>query len=1076
MLRKPKLAHSKSSLESSPTELIPWLQSAIKQPGSDVQTKLRGNILHVLCESPKSLDREYVLLRLVNALLEPEAQTLLSEKFPEIYQLYFYSRLPGQKKPAWSSPIYLNRLERHLDQLVQASGDAEAVHQAVNELQQSKAQQSKTQQSDETASTIGHLDPTASAIVLSNVSLARRGDPDAIARYLSETLSALDIGVRVRIRAVPGKAHRAKQVVTARATSHPVSVDPGADLIARLWIFCKASYSPDPTLVATPTAQRLRDLNLTQFQDAVLTIKVEGEDDPDWRLRVDLTPPEDMLKEWARWGDLESITRLLNAALEPLEVTITSELKDATLHIVCNPLATGTTQASAKSASPTGGIDATEINHAIAALLDQLGPQGIHRAMIYGPSLDGVNPDWFERLELPAADSDELAEPTETLAQRGDLPAIVYCLTRCLNPDLDKQLATGGVRVQLLTKDKRLHVMVDGPLRPTRQAVAPTVLQFLQRHRLQNIDGIRIYGRRSGQKRPDWTHGFDFNARKRLVPEATPEFAASDSYLSDLIAPDESAQPELLPQVTAPFQASDLKGLVKEVGTQVTELTRQVLIQSHLFAAVSELPVDQPPLPPVRQSNRKVALVWGFVGLLLALQTDWIMGQIANPPQPPTAPVLIEPPRAKAPDNPMSAFEEELAELNWGQKEGGEDSAEEEPDGDGKFSNDDFSTSAINDTDLIGSPQQSFVSASSLLASSPYPSFKSRQLDEKLALYDQRVAEFGPPDVLVIGSSRALRGIDPAALKQALSSLGYEDMDVFNFGVNGSTAQVADLIVRELIQPYAPPKLVLWADGARAFNSGRVDVTFNAIKVSEGYQQLADGSLFPEALSADAAVEGRPENQPHWNNVAEQVTSYSNQADRHISRTVGQASASFADRDRVKLVFREGLSALLPDLSSPSNPNEKATAALDPTDLVDFDGFLSLSVRFNPATYYQDHARVAGAYDSDYDAFKIEGVQATALNNLIKHTQSQQVPLIFINTPLTDEYLDTSRLEAEQVFQRYMLQLAAARPGFFYRDFGQLWPERYDYFSDPSHLNRYGAYQVSHRLAQDPLIPWPEPN
>jgi hypothetical protein len=30
-----------------------------------------------------------------------------------------------------------------------------------------------------------------------------------------------------------------------------------------------------------------------------------------------------------------------------------------------------------------------------------------------------------------------------------------------------------------------------------------------------------------------------------------------------------------------------------------------------------------------------------------------------------------------------------------------------------------------------------------------------------------------------------------------------------------------------------------------------------------------------------------------------------------------------------------------------------------------------------------------------------------------------------------------------------------------------------DYFSDPSHLNRYGAYTVSNQLAQDPMIPWP---
>jgi hypothetical protein len=36
-----------------------------------------------------------------------------------------------------------------------------------------------------------------------------------------------------------------------------------------------------------------------------------------------------------------------------------------------------------------------------------------------------------------------------------------------------------------------------------------------------------------------------------------------------------------------------------------------------------------------------------------------------------------------------------------------------------------------------------------------------------------------------------------------------------------------------------------------------------------------------------------------------------------------------------------------------------------------------------------------------------------------------------------------------------------------------LWPEVRSSFSDPSHLNRYGAIKVSQRLAQDPMIPWP---
>ena len=53
-----------------------------------------------------------------------------------------------------------------------------------------------------------------------------------------------------------------------------------------------------------------------------------------------------------------------------------------------------------------------------------------------------------------------------------------------------------------------------------------------------------------------------------------------------------------------------------------------------------------------------------------------------------------------------------------------------------------------------------------------------------------------------------------------------------------------------------------------------------------------------------------------------------------------------------------------------------------------------------------------------------------------------------------------------------MLHLTNQEPGLLFRDLGQLWPKRHDYFSDPSHLNRFGAYQLSNRLAQDPIIPW----
>ena len=90
---------------------------------------------------------------------------------------------------------------------------------------------------------------------------------------------------------------------------------------------------------------------------------------------------------------------------------------------------------------------------------------------------------------------------------------------------------------------------------------------------------------------------------------------------------------------------------------------------------------------------------------------------------------------------------------------------------------------------------------------------------------------------------------------------------------------------------------------------------------------------------------------------------------------------------------------------------------------------------------------------------------------IAQYAQSQKLPLVFVNLPLTQEYLDPSRKRHEEAFQQHMLSLAPEF-GFIYRDLSSALATQPDYFSDPSHLNRYGAYAVSQRLAQDVMIPW----
>ncbi|MCZ0899722.1 hypothetical protein ON021_07375, partial [Microcoleus sp. HI-ES] len=138
---------------------------------------------------------------------------------------------------------------------------------------------------------------------------------------------------------------------------------------------------------------------------------------------------------------------------------------------------------------------------------------------------------------------------------------------------------------------------------------------------------------------------------------------------------------------------------------------------------------------------------------------------------------------------------------------------------------------------LVYSQQQ----ASATRSQASTVSFSSDLLNEQLQLYLSYVAAVGPPDVLIVGSSRALQGVDPKQLKQSLAQRGRPGLKVFNFSVNGATAQVVDFQLRRLLKPGHLPQMILWADGVRAFNSGRDDRTFNSIVDSEGSQLLAAG-------------------------------------------------------------------------------------------------------------------------------------------------------------------------------------------------------------------------------------------
>ncbi|UKO98198.1 DUF1574 family protein [Nostoc sp. UHCC 0870] len=994
----------KTLVLDSQQSLLQWVSQATGINTLGVKVRLRGNDLHILCEGTECPQRWRTLSDLLHALQQTDLDALTSHEQPSIYQVFVYGRKKGEYRPQWCHKVYLNQLERHLEQVEKALLEDAA-----------KA--------------------PGGALIISNESLARRGDPNAIARYLSETLSAMGVAVQVKVKQIE-----------ASDDSQAVS--------NRLWIFCQSSYNPDPSILAEPVAHQLRQLKLTGYKDAVIVSQISGETKHDWRLRIDLTPPEVMLKEWARWGDVQAIARLLTAVLSELKVTVQVSLQESTLHIFCLPLA--------NSSTPEKAVCIEKISQQ----LDAIAPQGILAATVYGQKTnDDKQPDWIDWLTLPAKEYPALATPALELAAEGDEPAIIFLLERLLNPNLDRKLKTGGLRVLLLRKDDLFHIMCDAPICPSRKQVAPRVTQFIRQLKIPGIAGVRVYGRRAGNKEPFWHHGVDLAQRQRLVPEATPEFAATADYVSDLITQDDD-EPILRPDLTTEEVQSFVTEVARDWVETATTTVKQWLLNTQLFTESDQSTSQIPDAQGV-----KVALVWGTLGLLLTLQTDWVLGYIVTRTIPSSPQVNnISSPSSSEPKSSASARDNQNERTAFFTNSQPPNAA---------FNRSGFTQEDDQPRDLRAAPLKDKANATAILlaARSSMPSFNIRQLDEQLALYRQRIAKNGKPaDVLIIGSSRALRGVDPVALSKALARQGYPNVDVFNFGINGATSQVVDFVIRQVLQPSELPKLILWADGSRAFNSGRDDLTFKAIATSPGYEYVLKQAQ--KSSDSDESVKNQANSPKDTKTTPQHEINNYQVINKWLNQVFGGLSTSYQHRDQIQTLFHKQLESLpiLKESQKPSSPTQSNTDNSEDdstlTQAVDFDGFLPLSVRFNPARYYQQHPKVAGKYDNDYKDFQLGAEQDAAFQDVLQFTQSRNIPLVFINLPLTSEYLDQFRRQHEQEFQTYMLRLST-NPNFIYRDLSQLWTKAHEYFSDPSHLNRFGGYEVSKKLANDPMIPWP---
>ena len=1179
------------------SQLSAWLTGE----GLSVQLRVHGSCLHIVFEGRPCPPWKQAIARLraatlahpdwVEALQSQGGSGNGSGSSPITY-LLLYGRLLGQKVPEWKRTVSLAKLQKMVDAFQETAPASPPPQQRPKAIAPAAPPSQPTVPSAPAAQSPASptVSPAATTIE-SPPSQPTAFPPPPSATNLQTPPPS--VGVTEPVRSSPSQAPsqtQSTEIISQPEASPPQPSQQWAEMIAqrlrasglpqgmvqqvvvkvlppaspersplvppstgqrRLLVTCLCPEpEPEPKgRVAAPTPEALeriiqlevapaltrilRQLPLQDFDYGYGVIKADPHGPSIAKVRVNLQSQGDRLKAWARWGDVGALMALFNRALADLCPPATAIQQDNTLYVFCR----GTSDQPLVQSHVVGTL---------APIAQAIAPQGIHSLVIYGyghgadsppvpsggrsqlpppPIALGESPEdgedtplWIDWVDLPATTDARRAESTLALAVRGYMAPLAHLVERVVNPDLDHWLATGGRQV-VCDRHRRhpdtLQVVVYGPDVPESEVLAPAIMQCLRPLGLSGIRQVVIYGQSIYQSHWESIHAL-----------GTRSSAPFGSVFGDLDAPpmgkwvdaptaDNDGNADVLGRPSQP-QSNTANTPVGSHALlppriirpwawprwqEIPAQFRQRLIQIGLCAPLTADGESKPSTAALSaRGDRDDGLLDTLMGMSLErVAVAGICGVLA-----------------------ALALDLGLNRRGWVTTQWLPESAVQSP----------VSRAGQEGADPV-------VDSQALTPPPELPSFNSPQFDHQLELYRQFVMDQGRPDVLVVGSSRALRGFDPGELNQRRQANQQPPLKIFNLSVNGATAKVIATVLVDLLPPGHLPPLVIWADGARAFNSGRKDGTHGSIAQSPAYRLvlqdqfplpvLDPGDRTPvDTTLAGVRTLGLPQpptpDGPRSGDRSPAATDptgdrpvYSLVTSREISpffqdtalgywlkklpteadfnawleNYVAPLSNTYGRREQLRAIAQTQLQTLpIVDLWSQPAPapevgpvvslvaagaqrrlgNAPAVTNGKQDGIVDENGFLPLSVAFDPETYYQRHPLVPGAFDNDYRLFSLQGEQSRALQRIIQHLGQQRSQLVFVNVPLTRQYLDPVRSLWEDRFNRFM-----AAQDLIYLNFATLWPDQADNFSDPSHLNRDGARALSRAIAGTPTIPWPTP-
>ncbi|HEY9654270.1 MAG TPA: hypothetical protein V6C50_02155, partial [Crinalium sp.] len=182
--QNPSSAREKRSPRADGTLLNGWIQQQVDTPYVRVKSRLRGNNLHLLLEGTPCPSGAVVIPKLIQALSAAALADQLPPESPPVYRVIVYGRLPQCSTPEWT------------ESFVPHAADRPSLEPAPLETPRSPEQTRPRSLSELAGSASQECNIEATGV--SMLHAARQGQPEAIARHLSDVFGSLGIAVRIR--------------------------------------------------------------------------------------------------------------------------------------------------------------------------------------------------------------------------------------------------------------------------------------------------------------------------------------------------------------------------------------------------------------------------------------------------------------------------------------------------------------------------------------------------------------------------------------------------------------------------------------------------------------------------------------------------------------------------------------------------------------------------------------------------------------------------------------------------------------------------------------------------------------